>query len=530
MLKPVLFELSVGGWVGILVGAFVVGLLIGGAVLFFLPGSKSNRRKAEDDAKKIIKDANTEADKIKMNAKLDAKAQVAELKQLAEQDIKERKADVIESEKKLDQREVAINRRDQLLTNKESALDAAKADYEAKSQALSAKQAEVQAKLDEIIQQLHTVAQMSTQEAHDEILKRVEEKMTKEITVYEKNRMDEAEANCDAKAKDILSLAIAKYSQDIVTEQTISTVALPSDDMKGRIIGREGRNIKSLESLLGVDVIIDDTPGIITVSCFDPIRREIARLTLEALIRDGRIQPGRIEEIYAKTKAQMDDHVRKVGEDTVNHLGLTHFSKDMLSYIGRLHYRTSYGQNALDHSVQVAILCGTMAAELGLDQTLAKRAGLLHDIGKAADFELEGSHVEVGARLARKYGENDVVINAIASHHGDTPAKYLISNLVQAADTLSAARPGARSETLENYIQRIEQLETLCKSFDGVSNCYAMQSGREVRVMVVPDKVSDEDSFALARKIREKIEAELTYPGQIKISVIREVRATELAK
>ncbi len=508
--------------------AAVLGLLIGAALIFFIPAFKKARAQANYD--KIIHDAEIKSEKIQMNAKIDAKSQVEELKQLAEQDIKERKATVIDSERKLDQREAAIDRRDQMLINKETSLDQAKATYEQKTADLAKKDADVQNKLDSIINELQSVAQMSTAEAKDEIMKRVEEKMTKEIAVYEKNRMDDVESRCEDKARDILSLAISKYSQDVTTEQTISTVVLPSEDMKGRIIGREGRNIKSLESLLGVDIIIDDTPEVITLSSFDPIRREIARQTLEALIKDGRIQPGRIEEIYNKVKADMDTNVRKIGEDTVNRLGITHVNRELLPYIGRLKYRTSYGQNALDHSVQVAILSGVMAAELGMDQTLAKRAGLLHDIGKSADFELEGSHVEVGSRLAKKYGENEVVINAIESHHGDVPSKFVISNLVQAADTLSAARPGARSETLENYVQRIEQLETVCKSFPGVSNCYAMQSGREVRVMVVPDKVSDDDSFVLARQIREKIENEMTYPGQIKVQVIREVRAIEIAK
>lgn len=508
--------------------AAIGGLLIGAGLVFLIPVFKKQRAQANYD--KIIKEAETKSEKIQFNAKIDAKAQVEELKKLADQDIKERKAEVVESEKKLDAREAAIDRRDQMLLSKETSLDQAKATYEQKTADLAKKDAEVQTKLDSIINELQSVAQMSTQEAHDEIMKRVEEKMTKEIAQYEKNKMDEADAECENKARDVLSLAISKYSQDVTTEQTISTVTLPSEDMKGRIIGREGRNIKSLESLLGVDIIIDDTPEVITLSSFDPIRREIARQTLEALIKDGRIQPGRIEEIYNKAKTDMDENVRRIGEDTVNKLGLTHFNRDLLGYIGRLKYRTSYGQNALDHSIQVAILSGVMAAELGMDQTLAKRAGLLHDIGKSADFELEGSHVEVGSRLAKKFGEGDVVINAIESHHGDVPPKYVISNLVQAADTLSAARPGARSETLENYVQRIEQLETVCKSFPGVANCYAMQSGREVRVMVLPDKVSDDDSFVLARQIREKIENEMTYPGQIKVQVIREVRAVEVAK
>lgn len=506
----------------------ILGIAVGGVVCFIFFHFKNKKNKVDNE--KLLKEAEIKADKLIMNAKLDAKSEIAELKAQAELDIKERKAVVIEQEKKLDQREAAIDRRDQLIINKENALDQAKQDYEERSTELIKKQQEVQANLDSIIEKLQSVAKMSTQEAKEEIMRRVQEKMTKEIAQYEKNKMDEVEAKCDESAKNIISLAIAKYSQDVVSEQTISTVTLPSEEMKGRIIGREGRNIKSLESLLGVDILIDDTPEVITVSCFDPIRREIARQTLEDLIKDGRIQPGRIEEIYAKVKKNMDDNVRRIGEQTVAKLGIPSVNKELLPYIGRLKYRTSYGQNALDHSIQVAILCGVMAAELGLNQTLAKRAGLFHDIGKAADFELEGSHVEVGSRLARKYGENDVVINSIESHHGDVPQKYTISILVQAADTLSAARPGARSETLENYVQRIEKLEELIKGFDGVSNCYAMQSGREVRVAVIPEKISDEDSFVLAKQIKEKIENEMTYPGQIKIQVIREVRAIELAK
>ncbi|MDD4532572.1 MAG: ribonuclease Y [Bacilli bacterium] len=512
----------------LIIVALVIGLVVGALLILLIPHFKE--RRAKGDADKIIHEAEMKANKLAMNAKLDAKAEIAEMKLNCDQDIRERKSVVVETEKKLSQREITLEKKEQMLISKEESLEAQKENYNTKIENVKKMEDEVQGKLDSIIDELQNVSHMSTNEAKEEIMKRVEERMSKEITTYIKNREDEAEEECDAKAKEIISLAIAKYSQDVTSEQTISNVVLPSEDMKGRIIGREGRNIKSLESLLGVDIIIDDTPEVITISCFNPIRREIARLTLEALIKDGRIQPSRIEEIFNKTTKEMDLHVRKIGERTCAQYGITRVNRELYKYIGQLKYRTSYGQNALDHSIQVGILAGVMAAELGLDQTLAKRAGFFHDIGKAADFEMEGSHVEVGARLAKKYGESDVVINAIESHHGDKPAKYVISTLVEAADTLSAARPGARSETLENYVQRIEQLENLCKSFPGVSNCFAMQSGREVRVSVIPEKVDDTQAFQLAREIKEKIEAEMTYPGQVKVQIIREFRAVEIAK
>lgn len=512
--------------------SLIIGLIVGGAigvaVMILVPYFKEKR--AKSNAEKIIHDAEVKADHIQKNAKIDAKTLTNELKAAAEKEIKERKQIVAESEKKLAQREQAIDRRDASLSTKEDALEQKKETYNNRLAALDKKEDELQLKIDSIIAELEKVAQMSVSEAHDELMRRVEEKMNKEIAAYIKNREDEAEEQADGKAKDIMSLAMSKYAQEVTNERTVSIVSLPSDEMKGRIIGREGRNIKSLESLLGVDIIIDDTPEVITVSCFDPVRREVARMTLDRLIKDGRIQPGRIEEIFNKCKEEVHQSVVKAGEQAVFKLGLPRMHKELLEYVGRLKYRTSYGQNVLDHSIQVAYLAGIMAAELGLDQTLAKRAGLLHDIGKSADFEMDGSHVEVGARLAKKYGEPDVVINAIESHHGDKPSKYVISNLVQAADTLSAARPGARSETLENYIKRIEDLENICKSYEGVQNCYAMQSGREVRVTVIPDKVDDLQAFKMARDIKDKIQNEMTYPGQIKVSVIRELRAVEVAK
>lgn len=520
--------MELGTAIALIIVALFLGAVIGVAVLFFVPFFKN--KKAQNNADKIIRDAEIKAEHIQKNAKIDAKSTINDMKIAAENEIRERKAIVADSEKKLNTREASIDRRDQALLQKENSLDQKKEEYENKIEGLKKKEEDLQVKIDQILQELQNVSNMSVSEARDEIMKRVEEKMTKEIALYMKNKEEQAEEESETKARDILALAMSKYSQEVTCERTVSVVSLPSDEMKGRIIGREGRNIKSLESLLGVDIIIDDTPEVLTISCFDPIRRETARMTLDALIKDGKIQPGRIEELYAKCKAEMDSIIKKAGEDAVNRLGLPRIHRELIQYIGRLKFRTSYGQNVLEHSIQVAYLCGIMAAELGLDQNMAKRAGLLHDIGKAADFELEGSHVEVGARLAKKYGEPDVVINAIESHHGDKPAKYVISTLVVAADTLSAARPGARSETLENYIKRIEDLETICKGFDGVSNCFAMQSGREVRVAVIPEKIDDAASYKLARDIRDKIQNEMTYPGQVKVSVIRELRAVEIAK
>ena len=508
--------------------AGVAGLLIGAAIIFFVPVFKKQR--ANKNAQKIIRDAEIKAEHITKNAQLDGKQAVYEMKQEASKEIHERKQEVINQENKLAQREQTIDRRDAALLQKETTLEQKNETLNRRLKELDKKEADLQEKIDSIITELEKVAQMSTQDAKDELMARVESKISKEIATYIKNKEEEAKETADDKAKELLGMACAKYAQEVTTEKTVSVVALPNDEMKGRIIGREGRNIRSLEQLLGVDLIIDDTPEVITVSCFNPIRREIARMSLEALIKDGRIQPGRIEEIVEKCKKEVEEGIHKTGQEVAFKLGLPRINKELLDYVGRLKYRTSYGQNALDHSMEVAYLTGMMAAELGLDQNLAKRAGLLHDIGKAVDFEVEGSHVELGSRLAKKFGEPDVVINSIESHHGDVPTKSIIANLVQAADTLSAARPGARSEMLENYIKRIEQLEEICKSYDGVYQSYALQSGRELRVMVVPDKIDDIGAFKLARDIKERIENEMTYPGQIKVSVIREYRAVETAK
>jgi len=512
----------------VLVVAIICGIGIGASIILLVPFFKKHT--AQNKASKIIRDAEIKAEHISKNAQFDAKQIVNEMKADAEREIKEKKSEMAQQENKLVQREQNIDRRDGQLLQKENALDEKNEMLTRRLKDVDKKEEILQTKIDSIIGELEKVAQMSVQEAKEELFDRVESKVSKEIASFIKNKEDEAKDLVAQKSQEMLGLALSKYAQEVTTERTVSVVALPSDEMKGRIIGREGRNIRSLEQLLGVDLIIDDTPEIITVSCFDPIRREIARMSLEALIKDGRIQPGRIEEIVQKCKNEVQETIHKTGQDVAFKLGLPKINQELLDYIGRLRYRTSYGQNALDHSIEVAYLSGIMAAELGLDQNLAKRAGLLHDVGKAADFEIDGSHVEIGSRLAKKYGEPEVVINAIESHHGDVPAKFVISNIVQAADTLSAARPGARSEMLENYIQRIEKLEEICKSYDGVYQSYALQSGRELRVMVIPDKIDDIGAFKLAREIRERIENEMTYPGQIKVSVIREYRAVETAK
>lgn len=510
----------------------VVALLLGGGlgvlVQYKLRSIKDQKEGLEAGSK--LESANKKAEEIINNATIQAKNLTLELKQQAEQEAKEKRSELLAQEQKLSQREANIDRRDLALIDRENNLENKIEECNRRVKDIEIKEQEVNDKAASIDGELQRVAALSVQEARDIVLEKVESKLSVEIANMIKQKEDEAKESCDKKAKEMLSLAMAKYSQEVVTEKAVSVVSIPNDEMKGRIIGREGRNIRTLEQLLGVDIIIDDTPEVIQVSCFDPIRRETARLALEYLIKDGRIQPGRIEEIVEKARQEVTQSCHEAGINAAFKLGLPRINKDLLDYVGRLKYRTSFTQNALEHSIQVAYLAGIMAAELGLDQNLAKRAGLLHDIGKAADFELDGSHVEIGARLAKKYGEPDVVINAIESHHGDVESKYIISTLVQAADTLSAARPGARNETLENYIQRIEKLEEITKRFDGVSSSFAMQSGRELRIMVVPEKISDAQISKLAYDIKETIENEMTYPGQIKVSVIRETRATEVAK
>jgi ribonuclease Y len=508
--------------------SLLAGLAIGLLLMFLV--SKAGLNRDQQKAKLVLKEAESKADATVKQAILDGRTQSHELKIQAEKEIKERKQEVLEMENKLLRREDNLNFRDETLTAKEKQIDVKSAQLTEKLSSLDKKEKELQEKIDVQVVELERVAAMTTAEAKAELFAITEKRMENETMAYIKEREEEAKATADEKARNIVALSIQRMSQDEAVDRTVSVVALPSEEMKGRIIGREGRNIKAIEQATGVDLIIDDTPETITVSCFNPIRREIARLALETLIKDGRIQPGRIEEVVNKIKKEMDANIMKVGEETVFKLGIGKIDRDIIRLIGTLKYRYSYGQNALQHSMEVANLSGMMAAELGLNQQLAKRAGLLHDIGKALDFEVEGSHIELGYKFCKKHGEREIVLNAIQSHHGEVEPQFLISNLVIAADTLSAARPGARYESLQNYINRLEELEKITKSFDGVESSYAIQAGREIRVMAVPEKLDDLACHKLARDIRDKIEAELTYPGQIKVTVIRETRANELAK
>ena len=509
----------IGGVVAVL--AFVLGGLFG----YQRRRATAEREigSAEEEAKRIVNEAYKSAESKKREALVEAKEEILKARNEYEQEEKERRADLQKQERRLQQKEENLDRKTENMERKEEHLSNRLAKLEAtQAEAEEIKQSQMEV--------LERISGFTAEEAKMYLLDQLEADVTHESAMKIKEIEARFKDEADTKAREIISLAIQRCAADHVAEATVSVVPLPNDEMKGRIIGREGRNIRSIETLTGCDLIIDDTPEAITVSSFDPVRREVARLALEKLIQDGRIHPARIEEMVAKAQREVNQTIKEEGERAVFETNVHGLHPDLVKLLGRQRYRTSYGQNVLNHSIEVAQISGLLAAELGVDIALAKRAGLLHDLGKSIDHEVEGSHVTIGVDLARKYKESEEVIHAIEAHHGDVEPHTVIACIVQAADTISAARPGARRENIENYVKRLEKLEEVSRSFPGIASCYAIQAGREIRVMVKPEEVSEDQIVLLARDIAKKIEAELTYPGQIKVHVLRETKAVDYAK
>ena len=504
----------------VLLGA-IIGVVIG--YVYRKNVAEAKIAKAEDAVRTLLDDAQKRAEEIRKEKELEAKEEIIKLRTEAEKENRDRRNELQRTERRLFQWEETLDKKIEAV--------------EAREQALNQRIAKVdqrEAKVEELVQaqeqELERISGLTVDAAKEMLLQRVEDEARHDAAILLRDIEQKTKEEADRKARNIVTLAIQRCAADHVAEATVSVVPLPNDEMKGRIIGREGRNIRALETATGVDLIIDDTPEAVILSAFDPVRREIARIALEKLIMDGRIHPARIEEMVEKAKKEVSNQIREAGEAAVLEVGVHGLHHELIRYLGRMKYRTSYGQNVLNHSIEVAHLAGIMAAEVGANVALATRAGLLHDIGKSIDHEVEGSHVEIGADLAKKYRENNQVIHCIMAHHNDVEPQTLEAVLVQAADAISAARPGARRETLETYIKRLEKLEEIANSFDGVDNSYAIQAGREVRIIVKPDKVSDADTVLLAKDIAKRIENEMEYPGQIKVNVIRETRTMELAK
>ena len=513
-------QMLIYGLIGAAIGA-VVGILLGYSYRKKIGEAKI--KSAEDEAKRILDEALKDSETKKKEALIEAKEEALKLKNEAERDAKERRNEVARLEKRAQMKEETLDKKIEQCEQTEEK-------YKEKIAECDKKYAEIDQLYSQQREKLEEISGFTTEQAKEYLLQKVEVEIRHEMAIKINELEQQAKDEADEKARNIISLAIQRLASDQVAETTVSTVALPNDDMKGRIIGREGRNIKSIEAITGVDIIIDDTPEAITISCFDPVRREIARLALERLISDGRIHPSRIEEMVEKCTREVETIIKQSGEQATFETGVNGLNPELIKTLGRLRYRTSYGQNVLIHSIEVAHIAGIMADELGVDSTLAKRAGLLHDIGKAASHEIEGSHITLGVDIARRFNESKDVIHAIEAHHNDVEPQTVIAMLVQAADAVSAARPGARRENLESYIKRLQKLEEIATNFDGVDKCFAIQAGREIRVMVKPDKVSDDDMTLLARDIASKIEDELEYPGQIKVNLIRESRKTDFAK
>ncbi|OGW85672.1 MAG: ribonuclease Y [Omnitrophica bacterium RIFCSPLOWO2_01_FULL_45_10] len=514
-----------------------IGLSTIAAAFFFALGyfirkylAKRKVKRAEDGAKKMLEDAKLESEKVRREAELSSKDLLLKMRTEFENETKDRRQELIVLEKRLMQKEENLDRKVDILDRKEKDIDRRDHSLAEKEKTVISKEKHLETLVQEEKEKLQQISGMTRDEAKHLLLKRLEDEVKQEAAFMMKRVEDEAREKADKEARKIIGLAIQRCAADHTVETTVSVVNLPSDEMKGRIIGREGRNIRALEIATGIDVIIDDTPEAVILSGFDPVKREIAKLALERLIQDGRIHPGRIEEVVDKVKKEMENTIREEGEKALFDIGLHGFHPELVKLLGRLKYRTSYGQNVLQHSKEVSYLMGVMAGELKLDATLGKRIGLLHDIGKAVSHEVEGTHAKIGADLARRYNESENICHAIEAHHQDIEPKTLLAVLVQASDAISATRPGARRETLEIYVKRLEKLESIADSFKGVEKAYAIQAGREIRVMVQPDKITDAQAVVLARDITKKIEEGLEYPGQIKVTVIRETRAIEYAK
>lgn len=523
-------------FVGTLIGSIVAALAVGvgiAFVVFQFVYRKNTEKKigsAETRVKEILREATAEGERRKKEAILEAKEQDLKLRKEFEQETREKKAELQRMETRLNQREDVIDKKETTLDRKNESLDQQKKNLAAKEEAVAAMQEKITHQHELMIQELEKVAQLTKEEAKNILREEILQETRESVAVQVRNMEQQAKDEADLKAKNIVSLAIQRCAADQASEKTVSTVALPNDDMKARIIGREGRNIRAIENATGIELVIDDTPEVVILSGFDPVRREVARVAMERLIADGRIHPARIEETVEKVRKEIDQQIKEAGESAMFEVGIFGLHPEIIKTLGRLKFRTSYGQNVYRHSIEVAQIAGLMAQELGLDVNFAKRAGLLHDIGKAVDQEQEGTHVQLGADLAKKYKENAMIVNAIQAHHGDVEPKTIEAVLVQAADAVSGARPGARRETDTNYIKRLEKLEAIAAGFNGVDKSYAIQAGREIRVIVKPEQIDDTKALFMAKDIAKKIESELEYPGQIKVNVIREFRSVEYAK
>ncbi len=507
----------------------IVSALLAGIIFFFVGSSYRKRTaevkigSAEEEAVRIIENSKKDAERIKKEAIVQAKDEMLKQKDEVEKEAKLRKKELQEMESRINQRQDLVDKRATLIEEKENNIIKKKNELQKVEEDLNrAKEREIQA--------LSEISKMSVEDAKKQLMKDLEVEMSHDMAEYIKSETDKAKFEVDKKAKELIIQSIQRCAADHTSEATVTTVTLPNDDLKGRIIGREGRNIRTIETLTGIDLIIDDTPDVIVLSSFDPVRREVARIAIERLIADGRVHPGKIEDMIEKAKVEVGNTIKEEGERALYETGIVNVHPDLINLLGKLKFRTSYGQNVLNHSIEVSHIAGLIASEIGIDPMIAKRAGLFHDIGKAMDHEVEGTHVSIGIDILRKYKESDAVISGMEAHHGDVEPKTLEAIIVQVADAVSASRPGARRETVETYIKRLQKLEEICNSYEGVDKSYAIQAGREVRLIVKPDVVNDENMVIMARKVAKQIEDEMAYPGQIKVNVIRETKVTEIAK